>query len=466
MTSNTPLEISTDNAGGGRSGVDLRVSTSSLSLNERAFEEACRVVPGGVNSTSRRISPSLVFRSAEGAILTDVDGNQYLDYHGGFGPAILGHNHPDVNRRVVDALDSCGLPGAGTTELEIELAKKICQHVPSAEKVLFCTSGSQATFHAVRVARAFTGRKKIIKFQGCYHGIEDSLLRNVASQPDQVFRLDAGSAGILPEVLAQTLVCEFNDLDGVEQALAAHVGDVAAIIVEPIMHNAGCILPRAGFLQGLRELATRYGALLIFDEVITGFRHHLGGYQAICGVMPDLTALGKAIANGFPLAAICGKAEIMDHFSTRAAGDAYFAGTYNGHPIACAAALATIEILEREPVYEHVFRLGERLRRGLAAIHQRLGTQAVVTGFGSISVTYFMDGPVETYADLLRNDAARFVEYRRRLIEHGIFSMPLNLKRDHLTYAHTDAHVDQTLEACENVLVEIVRCPSSVAHCS
>ncbi len=428
----------------------------STAISEQSFADACRFMPGGVNSAPRRFLPHLVFRRAAGAVLIDVDGNQYIDYHGGFGAAILGHNHPEVNRRVAAALETAGLPGAGTTELEIELAQKICRYVPSAEKVLFCTSGSQATFHAVRVARAFTGRKKIIKFQGCYHGIEDSLLRNVASPREKVGQLDPGSAGILPEVLTHTLVCDFNDLDGVERTLAANLGEVAAIILEPIAHNVGCILPRPGFLPGLRELATARGAVLIFDEVITGFRHHLGGYQAICGVTPDLTALGKAIANGYPMAAVCGRAEIMDHFSTRPGGDAYFAGTYNGNAIGCAAALATIEILERDRVHEHIFRLGERLRRGLAEIHQRLGTPATVAGFGSIFVTYFMHGfmdrPVESYTDLLRNDAARFVEYRRRLIDRGIFTMPLNLKRDHVSYSHTDAHIDRTLEVCEEVL--------------
>ncbi len=428
----------------------------STAISEQSFADACRFMPGGVNSAPRRFLPHLVFRRAAGAVLIDVDGNQYIDYHGGFGAAILGHNHPEVNRRVAAALETAGLPGAGTTELEIELAQKICRYVPSAEKVLFCTSGSQATFHAVRVARAFTGRKKIIKFQGCYHGIEDSLLRNVASPREKVGQLDPGSAGILPEVLTHTLVCDFNDLDGVERTLAANLGEVAAIILEPIAHNVGCILPRPGFLPGLRELATAHGAVLIFDEVITGFRHHLGGYQAICGVTPDLTALGKAIANGYPMAAVCGRAEIMDHFSTRPGGDAYFAGTYNGNAIGCAAALATIEILERDRVHEHIFRLGERLRRGLAEIHQSLGTQATVAGFGSIFVTYFMHGfmdrPVESYTDLLRNDAARFVEYRRRLIDRGIFTMPLNLKRDHVSYSHTDAHIDRTLEVCEEVL--------------
>jgi glutamate-1-semialdehyde 2,1-aminomutase len=423
--------------------------------SEKLYEQACRVLPGGVNSSVRNVAPHLIFKRAEGALLVDVDGNEYIDYHGAFGPSLLGHNQPAVRRRVMEALQECLLPGAGTTELEIQAARKIQQHVPSAEKVLLCSTGSEATFHALRVARAFTGRKKIIKFQGCYHGIHDSVLRNVLSPADKVGKLDPGSAGILPEVLENTLVCAFNKLEEVEAALHAHRDQVAAIILEPIPHNVGCVLPRPGFLEGLRELCAAHGAVLIFDEVITGFRHHLGGYQKICGVTPDLTALGKAIANGFPLAAVCGRAEIMDHFNTRTGGDTFFAGTYNGHAVGCAAALATIEILEREPVHQHVFRLGERLRQGLAEIHRRLGVQATVAGFGSVFLTYFMEGPIESYADLLRNDAERFVEYRRGLIDRGIFKMPLNLKRNHVSYAHTDEHVDRTLEACEDVLKKI-----------
>jgi glutamate-1-semialdehyde 2,1-aminomutase len=313
--------------------------------------------------------------------------------------------------------------------------------------------------HALRVARAFTGRKKILKFQGCYHGIHDTVLRNVLSPSDKVGKLDPGSAGILPEVLENTLVCAFNKLDEVEAALHAHRGEVAAIILEPIPHNAGCVLPRSGFLAGLKELCAAHGVVLVFDEVVTGFRHHLGGYQKICGVTPDLTTLGKAIANGFPLAAVCGRAEIMDHFNTRTGGDTFYAGTYNGHAAGCAAALATIEILEREPVHQHVFRLGEKLRQGLAEIHRRLGVQATVAGFGSVFLTYFMEGPIESYADLLRNDAERFIEYRRELIGRGIFKMPLNLKRNHVSYSHTDEHVDRTLEACEDVLKKMLGRP-------
>jgi len=422
----------------------------------RLYEQACQVLPGGVNSSLRNILPHLILTKAAGAILTDADGNEYLDYQAAFGPPLLGHNHPEVNRRVVEALEGCLLPGAGTTELEIQVARKIRQHVPSAEKVLLCNTGSEATYHAIRVSRAVTGRMKIIKFQGCYHGFHDYVLRNIISPAEKVGKLDPASAGILPEALENTLVCTFNSLDEVERMLQANRGEVAAIILEPIPHNIGCVLPKPGYLAGLRELAATHGCILIFDEVITGFRHHLGGYQAICGVTPDLTTLGKAIANGFPMAALCGKAQIMDHFMTRTGGDTFFSGTFNGNAVGCAAALATMEILEREPVHAHTFRLGERLRQGLREIHERLGVRATVAGFGSVFLTYFMEGPIENYSDLLRNDVARFVGYRRRLIERGIFKMPVNLKRNHVSYAHTDAHIDRTLEACEDVLKEMV----------
>ncbi len=429
--------------------------TLSHANSQRLYEEACQFIPGGVNSSLRNVEPHLVFKHTRGAILEDADGNEYIDYQTAFGPPLLGHNHPEVNRRVVEALAGALLPGAGTTELEIEVARKINQHVPSAEKVLLCSTGSEATYHAIRVSRAVTGRPKIIKFQGCYHGFHDYVLRNIASPRDLVGRLDPASAGILPEALANTLVCTFNDLEDVERTLKSHRGEVAAIILEPIPHNIGCVLPKLGFLEGLRQLATSHACILIFDEVITGFRHHLGGYQAICGVKPDLTTLGKAIANGFPMAALCGNSAIMDRFKTRSGGDTFFAGTFNGNAVGCAAALATVEILEREPVHQHIFRLAERLRKGLSEIHARLGIRATVAGFGSIFLTYFTEGPIESYSDLLRNDEARFVEYRRKLIERGIFKMPVNLKRNHVSYAHTDAHIDRTLQICEDVLKQM-----------
>jgi glutamate-1-semialdehyde 2,1-aminomutase len=423
--------------------------------SEDLFARACELIPGGVTSAARKVSPQIVFREGHGACLIDADGNQYLDYHAAFGPVLLGHNHPAVNRRVAEALDRATLSGAGATEFEVAVAKKLHEHVACAEKIQLCTSGSEAVFNVIRVARACTGRTRLIKFQGCYHGTYDSVLKNVTSAPDKIGGPDPGSAGILPAVVENTLVCPYNSLSDVERTLAANRNQVAAIIVEPIAHNMGCVLPKPGFLEGLRELATRHGSLLIFDEVITGFRHHLGGYQSICGVRPDLATLGKAIANGFPLAAVCGRADVMDHFNTRPGGDTYFAGTYHGHPLGCAAALATLEVLEREPVHEHVFRLGERLREGLREIHQRLGTGATVAGFGSIFVTYFAPGPFENYNDCLRNDAARFINYRRRLIARGVFEMPSNLKRGHVSYSHTEADIDRTLQVTEDVVMEM-----------
>lgn len=433
---------------------------SRYSGSEKLYEQARRIIPGGVNSSFRSVEPRLVIRRAEGTRLTDADGNEYIDYHAAFGPALLGHNHPAVRRRVAEALESRLLPGVGITELEIELAQKIHQHVPSAERVLLCSSGSEATFHAIRVSRASTARKKIIKFQGCYHGFHDSVLCNLVNPALKTGSTAAGSAGILPEVLEYTVVCAFNDLAGVERALETHRGQIAAIIVEPIAHNMGCVMPCSGFLEGLRQLASAHGAALIFDEVITGFRHHLGGYQKIAGVTPDLTTLGKAMANGYPISAVCGKADLMDHFKTRPGGDTFYSGTFNGNAVGCAAALATIELLEREPVHERVFRLGEKVRRGLREIHERLGVRATVAGYGSVFLTYFLDGPLESYSDLLRNDAERFVEYRRRLIELGIFKMPLNLTRCHVSYSHTEADIDRTLEAAEHVLKQMVGAPS------
>jgi glutamate-1-semialdehyde 2,1-aminomutase len=438
-------------------------SPSSHLASAALFAEASQLIPGGVTSAARKMTPHIVFREGAGAYLVDVDGNRYLDYHAAFGPVLLGHNHPEVNRSVAEALQSAPLSGAGVTELEIEVARKIHQHVPCAEKVQLCGSGSEAVFHAVRVARAFTGRPKLIKFDGCYHGTYDSVLANAPrgsySMTDSGSRLksgslgtSSGSAGILPEALAHTLVCTYNSLDEVERALDANRDQVAAIIVEPVAHNMGCVLPRPGFLEGLRALATSHGTLVIFDEVITGFRHHLGGYQVLCGITSDLATFGKAIANGFPLAAVAGRAEIMDHFSTREGGDTYFAGTYHGHPAALAAALATIEVLEKQPVHQQIFELGDRLRRGLAEIHERQGTGATVAGFGSVFVTYFTSGPIENYADALRSDADRFLNYRRAMIERGVFVIPSNLKRGHIGFSHTEQDIDRTLETAEDVL--------------
>jgi len=428
-------------------------ATVTLNGNQQLLEEASAYTPGGVHTSIRIIDPPLCVRRAQGAYIEDVDGKRYIDYHAAFGPFILGHCYPDVVERVVEVIRETDLYGISTTEMELALAKKIVAHVPSVEQVLFCCTGSEATFHAVRLARAVTRRRKLVKFQGCYHGWHDYLLRNVLSAPDLVGRRDPVSAGMLDEAVDSTLVCDFNDLEGVERVVQANASEVAAIILEPIPHNLGCILPTQSFLAGLRKLCDREGIILIFDEVITGFRHHIGGYQAICGVRPDVTTLGKAIANGFPIAAVGGRRELMQHFNTRRGGDVYFAGTFNAHASCVAASLATIDILESGMVHEHIFRLGERMRMGLREIVTRAGIPAVVTGFGSVYVLYFMDeGPITNYRDLLRNDADRFVRYRQELMKRGVFEMPMNLKRNHISYSHTDLDIDRTLQAAEESL--------------
>lgn len=429
------------------------MSTTTEGAASGLAARASAVIPGGVNSGQRQVPglEDLVVASTSGSTFTDQTGATYTDYHAAFGPPLLGHNDPDVDGAVAAVGRSVDNMGVGVSRVEVELAEKLVHHVPSLEKVLLTSTGSEATFHALRVSRAATGRRHIVKFQGCYHGWHDSVAMNVISPADRVGRKDPLSQGMLPEVVDATIVCRFNDADQVEQALVEH--DVAAIILELIPHNIGAVMPQPGFVERLRELATKHGTVLVFDEVITGFRHGLGGYQSVLGVTPDLTTLGKAMANGWPVSALGGKAELMDLFSTTPGRPAFFAGTFNGHPGTSAAALATVEKLEREPVHEHVFRLGDRARTELQAMYDRIGVPAIVAGFGSVFVTYFLEGPVVSYDDLLRNDVDLFVGYRRELMQDGIFELPLNLKRSHFSYAHTDQDVDRLVEATEGAVI-------------
>ncbi|MGH7910622.1 MAG: aspartate aminotransferase family protein [Candidatus Dormibacteraceae bacterium] len=410
-----------------------------------------KAIPGGVNSGQRQIAglEDLIIVKTAGATFTDQHGHTYTDYHAAFGPPLLGHNDPDVDAAVARAGSRIDNPGVGVTDLELELADRLCRLVPSLESVLLTMTGSEATFHALRLARTATDRRYVMKFQGCYHGWHDSVAMNVISPADKIGTKDPLSGGILPEVIEATIVVPFNDADAVQRELEARPGQVAAIILEPIPHNVGALLPDPSFLSRLRDLATEHGTILIFDEVITGFRHGLGGYQEIAGVTPDLTTLGKAMANGWPISAIGGRADLMDLFSTTPGHPAFFAGTFNGHPAMAAAALATIEKLEREPVHDHVFRLGEMTRRGLREVYQRLDLPVVVSGYGSVFVTYFMQDQPHTYADLLANDENLFCDYRRELVNYGIFELPLNLKRSHFSYAHTEEDVARLLDSTE-----------------
>jgi glutamate-1-semialdehyde 2,1-aminomutase len=427
-------------------------ATWRSTASEQLLDEAAEVIPGGVNTCRRRSEPRLCFRRGSGAYLWDLEGRRYTDYHAAYGAVFLGHSHPAVNERVAWALRDTVLFGVGVTQAEVALARKIVQHVPSADQVVVCNSGSEATYHAIRLARGVTGRERIIKFQGCYNGFHDYVLRNVLSAPELVGRRDPQSRGMLDAAVDATLVCRFNDLEDVESTVRAHPDAVAAIIVEPIAHNSPGLLPRPGFLEGLRALCDREGIVLIFDEVITGFRHGLGGYQAVCGVTPDLTTMGKAIANGFPLAAVGGERELMERLTTNPAGDVHFGGTYNGNAAAVEAGLATIEMLEDPTVYQRVYALGERMRTGLARIAADAGIPAVVGGFGSLFVLCFMEGPLETYEDVLRNDTALFMRYRRELIARGVFEMPESLGRSHISAAHTEDDIDGSLEAAEQAL--------------
>ena len=425
-------------------------------MTEPQVERARRVIPGGVNSGQRRLEglEDLVVASTSGATFTDTQGRTYTDYHAAFGPPVLGHNDPEVDRAAWEMARKVDLMGVGVTEIEIELAERLVELIPSVNKVLLTMTGSEATFHALRVARAATGRRHIIKFQGCYHGWHDSVAMNVISAPERVGMKDPLSTGILPEVLDATIVLPFNDADAVERELETRPGGVAAIILEPIPHNVGALLPKPGYLERLRELSTKHGTVLIFDEVITGFRHGLGGFQSVAGVTPDLTTFGKAVANGYPMGGVGGRADLMDLFSSSPGQPVLCAGTYNGHPAMAAAALATISKMQREPVHEHIFRLGERARSGLRDLYRRLGIPVVVTGFGSVFVTYFMEGPAERYDDLLRNDKAMYVGYRRNLLDHGVFELPMNLKRSHISYAHKDADIYALLEATETAVLK------------
>jgi glutamate-1-semialdehyde 2,1-aminomutase len=422
--------------------------------NGELVERARRVIPGGVNSTNRALPWPMAFVRAEGAYLSDADGRQYLDYHAAFGPLILGHNHPRVNAAVAEAMGRLDIIGTGVTDIEVELAELLARHIPCAERVLLTNSGSEATYAAIRLARAVTGRGKLIKFQGTYHGWHDAVLMNVISPPEKIGQYDPLSLGMDPDVIAKTLILPFNDIEAAAEALQQGADEIAAVIVEVIPHNIGCVMPRPEFLRALRELTSRLGVVLIFDEVITGFRHALGGYQAIAGVTPDLATFAKAMANGYPIAALAGRAELMDRFGP--GGGVLFAGTYNGHAVGVSAALATIAELEHGDVYEHCFGLAEAAADGLTAIAAELGIPMHVARFGSVFVPYFMEpGPIESYTDLLRNNNARDAWFRTRMCERGIFMIPTAMKRNHVSAAHTRADIDRTLEVAREVLREM-----------
>lgn len=426
-----------------------------------------RYIPGGIASVNRSVEPEIVFTKGKGAQIWDAEGHVYLDYHAAFAPHILGHNHPAVTSAVERVLrDDASLFGSGTTELEGRLAELICRAVPFIDDVLLLNTGSEATYQAIRLARAVTGRDHIIVMQGGYNGWHNDVSCNLMTPLSELGpRLSPGeypylsiSAGVPEKHRALVRPVNFNDLESVEYVCRKY--PVAAIITEPILQNIGVVHPLPGYLAGLKELANRYGALLIFDEVKTGFRHAPGGYASLAGVEPDVVVYGKALANGYPMAAIAGKRDLMRSFvHPDPARRVLLAGTYNGHPVPTAAAIATIETLLANDgeAYKHLEVLGARLEAGVQRMLANIGISATLARQGSAFCLYFMDHEPVDWHDLAENhDFTTDLAMRRQLIERGIYFFPLAVKQGSISTAHTTADIDGTLEQWESALGDVL----------
>ncbi len=419
--------------------------------SERLFAEALSCIPGGVNSPVRAFravggQPFFAER-ARGARVWDVDGNEYIDYVGTWGPAILGHAHLPIIRAVQQAAErgtSFGIPHPA----EVTMARLICSVVPSVKKVRMCNSGTEATMSAVRLARGFTGRTKIIKFEGCYHGHVDSLLVKAGSGALTFGHPD--SAGVPPEFTQHTLVLPFNDLERVRAAFAAHPGQIAGLILEPVPGNAGVYLPKPEFLPFLREITRAEGAVLIFDEVMTGFRLGLAGAQGRYGITPDLTCFGKIIGGGLPVGAFGGRADIMDCLAPL--GPVYQAGTLSGNPLAMAAGMAALEELQTGRAYERLEELGAQLEAGLRTAARAAGVPMQLNRCGSMLCGYFTHRPVGNLAEAMQSDRERFAKYFHGMLAEGIYLAPSQFEAGFLSVAHTPEDLERTIAAAAKVL--------------
>jgi glutamate-1-semialdehyde aminotransferase len=344
------------------------------------------------------------------------------------------------------------LTGYGVSVAEDRLAELVVEVIPSVEQTVFVGSGSEAVAYAIRLARATTNRKYLVKFQGGFHGWSDAVARNVISPKERAYGDDPITAGLLPESWQSTLIAEFNDLHSVRQLFESYPDQIAAVIMEPIPHNVGALIPTIDFLTGVRALTEQEGALLVFDEVITGFRHALGGYQQLCGITPDLTTFGKAMGNGYPVAGVGGRRDLMQRFDS-AGGDVGLLGTFNGNAVACTAAIATIEYLRSHPdFYTRTYALGDRWRSGLRTVLADLDIAAEPVGFGGTFSTYFVDHAVSGFRDLLEHNAVAGKELHRRMTDCGHLMIPLPLKRNHISGSHTEADIDASLDAAGEVL--------------
>lgn len=417
-----------------------------MTKSQQWFAKAQNYMPGGVNSPVRAYQsvggvPPFIVRG-EGPYLYDEDGNRYLDYVNSWGPILLGHNHPDILQAVIETAQD-GLSFGAATRREVEMAELLCNIVPSLEMIRLVNSGTEAVMSAIRVAKAYTGRDKMIKFEGCYHGHSDALLVKAGS--GLMTQGVPGSAGVPQGCTKDTLTAVYNDLPSVQALIDQNPGQIAAILVEPVAANMGVVEPNPEFLPGLRKICDRNGIVLIFDEVITGFRLSLQGAQGYYGVSPDLTTFGKIIGAGMPVGAYGGKRELMQLVAP--CGSVYQAGTLSGNPVSVAAGLCQLKILKSHPeIYQTLEGLGKQLRQGLREIIEQTGAPCSVTGVGSLCCLFFSSDPVINHATAQHCDTSLFAQYFHHMLSHGFYFAPSQFEAIFLSYAHTKETIQATLE--------------------
>ncbi len=426
-----------------------------MNRSESLFQQAQRHIPGGVNSPVRAFKgvggTPVFFRRADGARMYDEDGKAYIDYIGSWGPMIVGHNHPRVIAAVQEQV-KLGLSFGAPTAIEISMADKVCELVPSMDMVRMVNSGTEATMSAIRLARGYTGRDKIVKFEGCYHGHSDSLLVKAGSGA-----LTLGvpnSPGVPADLAAHTITLTYNDLDSVRKAFAETGDEIACIIVEPVAGNMNCIPPVPGFLEGLRDICDEYDAVLIFDEVMTGFRVSLGGAQGYYGVTPDLTTLGKVIGGGMPVGAFGGRREIMEHIAPL--GPVYQAGTLSGNPVAMSAGLTVLDLITEPGFHEQLSQRVTRLLSGLQERADAAGIPFTTSQAGAMFGLFFTDQErVERFDQVMRCDSERFGRFFHAMLEEGVYLAPSAFEAGFISSAHSDADIDETLVAAEKAFARI-----------
>ncbi len=431
------------------------VNTSiKTTKSEEIFTAAQKLMPGGVSSPVRAFKSvggqPIVFDRVKGAYIWDVDGNQYIDYVGTWGPAICGHAHPEVIGALHEALEK-GTSFGAPSVLENVLAEMVIDAVPSIEMVRFVNSGTEACMSVLRLMRAFTKRDKIIKFEGCYHGHADMFLVKAGSGVATLGLPD--SPGVPKSATSNTLNAPYNDLEAVKALFEENPDQIAGVILEPVVGNAGFIPPDAGFLEGLREITQEHGALLVFDEVMTGFRIAYGGAQEKFGITPDLTTLGKIIGGGLPVGAYGGRQDIMSMVAP--AGPVYQAGTLSGNPLAMTAGIKTLELLQKPGSYEYLDRITKRLADGMLEIAQETGHAACGGQISGMFGFFFTEGPVHNYEDAKKSDLSKFSRFHRGMLERGIYLAPSQFEAGFTSFVHTQEDIDQTLAAARDVMASI-----------